>query len=419
MGCKPLLALLLSLAALAQTGRPPYDPNDPEGLVLWPNGQGRFAWKRAGHWKIERFPAAPDRQPAAATLDALSALLRATPEGSQPVGWWMLESRRLEAQDPALGRAPWRFSSGFYPFYIEDILRNGKFVQATGGETESVYFEFNLLPGRIGRPVIATESGGVEFYLRPRATATFAGFPLIEGQDLLIARSGRDPWSPVSYGRALKAALPQYEKDAATAAQRLAGLKKENEETQSAAFEQKMRDQFERNYGALRTSNPNRYQTRLATLEKEIVYYRQLGELRANPQRDKDGNWYWNPVDALEDARRRLASLSPQDAARPACFTPAQGRDGRYAMPGAIQISGAPNCEDLAADNLGYFDPALGRASAQLLLVRSIGRCATVAGGRLVGNQYPPRSSPPQGCLRHVPIWEAMDWQRVGALVVH
>jgi hypothetical protein len=434
-----LRLLALVWLAAAQESRPPYDPNDPEGLVAKPNGTGRFAWKRPGHWKVSalesrgnagRAPAATaaERQAMMATLDAMSALLRATPEGSKPIGYWMLESRGFDYPDPyeagtAVARAPFRFASGFFPFYIEDNLINGKFVQATGGETESVYFEVNLQPGRYDRPVIASEKranlSDLEFYPRPRVTATFAGFPVIEGKDILIARPGRDPWVAVSYGRALKAAMAQFEKDRATAEQRLDGLKKQNDETRSQAYEQKMRDQLEKNYGSLRASNPGRWQTRLASMERELVYNRELAAKRAQPQRDKDGNWFWNPIEAHEEARRRLAALPPAEADRPACFAPAADRDGRYTIQGTIVAAGTlAGCEPLVTDNRAYFDPAVPRSAAQLILVRSLGRCAKVENGRLVGLREPPRLSPPQGCQRHVPIWEAMDWSKLGALLV-
>ncbi|MBI5084084.1 MAG: hypothetical protein HZB13_05745 [Acidobacteria bacterium] len=193
MGCtrKPALFLLsLAWLAAAQEPRLPYDPNDPEGIVAKPNGTGRFAWKRKGHWKVTplesprgnagRAPAATaaERQAMTAALDALSAALRATPEGSQLTGYWMLESRSFDYPDPyesgagpALARVPFRFASGLFPFYIEDNLVNGKFVQSTGGETESVYFECNLRPGRYDRPVIASEKrpnlSDIEFYPGP------------------------------------------------------------------------------------------------------------------------------------------------------------------------------------------------------------------------------------------------------------
>lgn len=427
---------------MAQTPAPPYDPNDPEGLVIWPNKMGRYAHKRKGHWKITplrntrgfygQVPAAnaAEQRAMTATLDVLSALLRVTPEGGNPAGYWMHETRLFDYPHPPLLPAgmpaatiPFRFASGFFPFYIEDVLKNGQFVQAGAGETESVYFEFNLLPGRFQQAVIAKENPPdkepVEMYLKPQVTATYAGFPLIDGQDLMIARKGRDPWLAVSYGRALKAAMAEFEKDRVTAESRLADLKKRNEEAQSPEYEKQMRDHLEKTSGQFRTSNPSRWQTRLAGMERELRYNRDLAAKKANPQRDNEGNWYWQPLDAHANAAKRLAAMTPEEAARPACFLPAAGEQGRYAMRGTILVAGSnPDCRELVTDNYAYFDPKLPRGTAQLLLVHSMGRCASVVDGKLKGPVRRPALAPPQGCFRHVPIWEAMDWSKVGALIV-
>jgi len=100
------LLISLSLAAQTPSQSPPYDPNDPEGIVNHSNGWSRFAWKRKGTWTTERlnspYGRPPQGIPAAtatevqqmtATLDALTAILRATPEGGDPQGYFMKESR--------------------------------------------------------------------------------------------------------------------------------------------------------------------------------------------------------------------------------------------------------------------------------------------------------------------------------------
>lgn len=63
-------------------------------------------------------------------------------------------------------------------------------------------------------------------------------------------------------------------------------------------------------------------------------------------------------------------------------------------------------------DNYGYFDPELPRSAPQILLVRSLGRCAKVVNGQLVAPKPVRSIFPPQGCYRHVPIWEAMEWDK-------
>jgi hypothetical protein len=435
------VAMLIPFLLGAQ-GKPGYDPNDPEGIVNHANGWARFPWKRQGTWtakpvhnpygRYQEVPvaSAADVQRMNATLDALTALLRATPEGADPRGYRMNESRTFGYYNPAemppgvsAAKQPFIYSSGFFPFYLADIKRNGVWAPDPSGETESVYFYFNRLPGKMSQKVVASEPRPgiqpVEFYTKPEVKTTFAGFPVVDGQDLLIVRGGRDPWAAVPYGRVLKAAMAGYEKDRQTAEERLAGLKKKEAETMAPEYEQQMRAHLEKYSGEFRTSNPAKWKGREEGMLRELAYNREKAKKDANPQRDKDGNWYWQPVDAHAEAAKRLAALTPEEAAKPACWVEAANEQGRYAVRGSVLAMGMhPQCREVVMDNYDYFDAKLPRNAPQLLLVRSLGRCAKVVDGKLVGP--PPHKDtvfPPQGCQRHVPIWQAMDWQKVAGLL--
>ncbi len=441
-----LLLLAVTLYSQQQQLPPSFDPNDPDGAVMFPNKTGRTLWKRKGVWKTgpigspggngSRAPiaTAAETQSMRATLDVVSRTLQATPRGSDLIGYWMNEPRNLVypnryelPPEVALATAPLQFESGFYPFYLEEILVNGAFKPQWGGETEGVYFVFNRLPGHYNRPVIGEEAvpNGEprRFYLAPQPTGTYQSFPVYESQDLVITRANRSPWAPVPYGLLLKAALPRYEKDRANAESRLAGLRKSNEETQAPAYEHKMREHLEKYSGQFRTTDPKKWEVRLAGMERELRYNRELAAKKANPQRgDKDGAWYWNPIDAHAAITQALASLSPTDAAKPACWQQTQDADGRYAAQGRILPAGAgadPACQPVVMDNHAYFDPRLPRSAPQILMVRSFGRCGKVVDGRI--QRAPFRSDglhPPQGCNVHVPIWDAADWNVIAATVI-
>jgi len=294
------------LGAQTRTGPPVFEPNDTEGLVTSPNPAIRQAWKRKVFWKATANPpqgygkAVPvptpvEREQMTARLNTLSALLKATPTGSTGEGFWMNESRTLGGIDtsalpPKLpaARFPHQFSMGLFPFYHSDVLQNGQWRLSVNDETESVYFEFNRLPGRLRQPIVAQEDRGanaspLEFYLRPRLTAKWQGLPIYDQEVLIVARPGRDPWSPVTVGRVLTAALKLFEQDRKTAEDCLAGLKRTNDETQSPEYEKKMRETFEKTNGALRTSRPSNYSTRLASMERELAYNRQRASDQANP----------------------------------------------------------------------------------------------------------------------------------------
>ena len=365
--------LLLLLAGLPILAQPVIDAANPEGIVLAPNGKIRHVWNRKGIWRTG---------PSHPTLNALSALFQSTPTGTALNGFWVKESRTISAN---------AFSIGIFPFYLEEILASGKWTPQFAGETESVYFDFNRLPGRLAQPVLAREPDAA-FYPRPKVTGQFNGFNVYDNDALLITRANRDPWAPVPLGRALKAAMSDYERDRASAESRLANQKRQNDETQSPTYEQKIRS------------------------ERELRYNRDLAAKRANPQRDKDGNWYWNPVDAHAKAAARLAALTPAEAAIPACYLPAADKDGRYIAQGEfLPDTGNPQCQPLVTDNLNYFDKP--RSVPQLLWVSAFGRCARLENGNLVLPYKPRTSHPPQGCPIHLRFWSELDWSRIAALL--
>jgi hypothetical protein len=410
---------------------------DPDGTVLAPNGRGRYVWKRKGIWKagaLERYgqpgktppPTAGEVKAMNELLDALAAILKATPTAEASTGWWMKESRGYTYPDALewpgempMARVPFQIATGFFPFYLFDRLDKGGFVPDWTGETESVYFAFNSLPGPVKQPVVLKENGArvVEFYPQPQETGRMGGFPIYDGQTLLLARAGRDVWAAAGLERVLRAAMPEYTKDRETAERRLADLKKQNDETQAPAYEEKMRAHLEKVSGALRTSNPGKWQGRVTGMENELKYNRELAAKRANPQRDKDGAWYWNPVDAHAEAAKQLAAMTPEEGRKQACYLAAADKNGRYAMQGKIVAAGTGNCQPLVMNNYEYFDGKLARSVPQLLRV-DVGRCAWRMGGKWTATNRPRNDAPPQGCEVHVPMWAEMDWKKVGALVV-
>lgn len=430
---------------------PAFAADDTEGLVMaGPRGDGRYAHKRKVFWKVNqgapaladrRAPAhtAAERQAMTRTLDALTGILKATPHGSQGEGYWVQDARQLDyvdvyrtPPDAPLARWPLTFDTALFPFYHEDTLRNGTWRLSVAGETQSVTFAFNRMPGTLNQPILAREPAvgdrePVEIYLKPRVSETWRNLPVYERDLLVVTRAGRDPWAPVSMGRALAATLAEYEKDRQTAENRLASLKQKHDEVRADAWEQQMRDTFEKNNGALRTTRPSNFSARLASLEHEIRVTRERASREANPQRDAEGAWYWNPVDALDAARARLAALTPAEAAAPACYVlaPPQPRPdgwrsdaGRYAAKGDIvPVGAAPGCRDIVVTNPAYFDTSLPRTAPQILTV-GFGRCAEVKDGAIVNNRRWTSNAPPHGCYRHRMMWSEADWAAIIALVV-
>lgn len=440
-----LLAItIVPVTAQRPTGPPTFEPGDTEGLVTSPNPRIRHAWKRKVFWKTFSEPGrgtfrlipahtAAERAQMTATLDALAALLKATPNGSGGEGFWVMDARTLDYFDPfvlpettPLGKYPLTFDIGLFPFYHEDVETRGTWAMSVKGETESAYFFFNRLPESFDTSPLLTEARPGDrppepFYLRPRQTARWQGLPVYEGQALVIARDGRDPWAPVPLARALKAAIGAFAKDRKTADDRLAGYKQKLAEVMAPEWEAQKRAAFETQNGELRRSRPSNYAARQRSLENEITMLRQEAQANANPQKDAKGQWYWSAIDAHDEAVERLAALSPEDANSPACFVPlpsGQSGNGRYAMTGSIVAeASAPGCRQIVRTNWDYFDLTLPRTTPQILFVRDFGRCVKVAGDTLVSAPISRWDAPPQGCVQHAQMWREVDWTKIAELV--
>jgi hypothetical protein len=435
------------------TGPPEFAADNPEGLVFaGVRTDGRHAWKRKVHWRSSTGTPAPssplvprasaaELQAMARTLDALVAVFKATPTGSQGEGFWVNDARQVGFVDlhrapPGAPPARWpmEFESGLFPFYHEDSLQGGQWRLSVRGETESTYFSFNRLPGGLRQGPIAQEPASgpdrvpVELFLRPRVTDTFFGLPVYERDLLVIARAGRDPWAPVALGRALRATLPLFQQDRETAERRLASLRAENDKVQAPAWEQAQRDEFEKNNGALRQTRPSNYAVRFANMERYIGVVRAEAAAKANPQRDATGAWYWNAIDAHEAATRQAAALTPAQAAAPACWVEAPNQpaangmkpsEGRYAMKGElVAVGSVPGCRELVETNPAYFDLNLPRTAPQIMSF-GFGRCNLGLRDGLLIVPTPSRwDAPPQGCHRHRTMWNEADWKAIAALVV-
>lgn len=440
----PLVAPPAPLVAQRPAGPPSFDPGDTEGLVVSPNPRIRHAWKRKVFWKttygsplhlVRGVPpqTAAERAAMTATLDRLVTLLKATPNGSAGEGFWVQDGRILDYFDQLalpektpLGKYPLIFNTGLYPFHHEDVETNGKWRLSVPGETEGIYFEFNRLPEAVHQTPVVTEPRPGDrppepFYLRPRVTGTWRGLPVYEQEALVVAREGRDLWTPVPMARALKAVLGLLEKDRQSAESRLAGYRKTRDEVMAPEWEQQMRATFETRNGELRTSRPSNYAARLRSLENEIQVTRQRAEAEADPRHDPKGAWYWNPVEAYDEAAKRLAELSGDAANEPACVVelPAAQTDGRYVFKGRlVPEREAPGCRPLVRTNWEYFDLSLPRTAPQILVMLSFGRCARVSGDQLVSRPVDRWDVPPQGCVQHAQMWREADWEAIAALVV-
>ena len=106
-----LLATVAAVSAQYPQQAPTFAPGDSEGLVVSPNPRIRYAWKRKVFWKVSPEPGrgtftlipvqtTAERAQMNATLDMLTALLKATPNGTNGEGFWVMDARMLDYFDP-------------------------------------------------------------------------------------------------------------------------------------------------------------------------------------------------------------------------------------------------------------------------------------------------------------------------------
>ncbi len=334
-----------SLTAQRPKQAPQFEPGDAEGLVVSPNPRVRHAWKRKVFWRVSPPESSrPSRLHSSADGRRTGADHRGArrahrdPEGHAHrisrrgvLGAWTPAS--IDYADPfdvpattPLAKFPLTFSTGLFPFYHSDLESNGTWRLSVAGETESVYFHFNRLPAVARCDTDPHRGAG----WRPRAGTALPAPArhrhLARAADLRGPASRRRPRGtrPLG-GRAAgprthggDGRLREGSQDRGEPSCRLQDGARDRDERRRGR--QQKRETFEKQNGELRTSRPSNYGARLRSLENEIVVLRQEAQTNAQPQKDAKGAWYWNPVDAHDEAARRLAALSPDEAAGPACF---------------------------------------------------------------------------------------------------
>jgi hypothetical protein len=120
-------------------------------------------------------------------------------------------------------------------------------------------------------------------------------------------------------------------------------------------------------------------------------------------------------VDGFARAQQRLAALTPQEAASPACYEAVDVREP-YAMRGQIRSGvGSVTCLPLVETNAAYYDRTLPRTAVQLITVASITRCAAFGGTALVSTS---NRTDIGGCVVHAKMWQELNWQTLADLMV-
>jgi len=389
----------------------------------------RYLPDKPGYWQPRHYMAEQDhgagatvaeRQQIDANLNAIQAVLMATPTGANPVGFYYLPAPMWVSS----GRTrPILQGLGIFPLAFVEFRKQGVWTLDMHGETSSVEYSLNNLSEieRVSSKVFEeTGPKGAEhpIYTAPTAVGSLGGFP-VYGDTLFITRPGRELFVPVSVEHALKAAMLVYTKNRDAAEHELVQRKQLNQDfkaNEADDYEQKELAKFEKQWGYLQATNVQDYEEHKRQWMAPVLRQRQEHEAAAAPpvRGNPDSEWYFNAIDGYANAQARLASLSPEEAASPACYEAVDLRLP-YAMRGEIRSStGDPACLPLVETNPNYYERTLPRSTPQLLTVTSITRCAKLGDATLVPTSVDIEGG---GCPVHAKMWQELDWQRLADIL--
>lgn len=413
-------------------------PEGPDGLVYrkeWPTL--RLATQRKGKWDIWKMHARPGNGGQTVTLSAAEAaevethlktvaqVVESTSYAQAQRGWYAdrsvawIRTRFPNARVP-LSKLPVESYYTLFPFHLMDKLatRNGtgQWVPDWSQETTSITYTVNgSIPGPASGPVFQEDDGvdNLRWYAGAQPDGTFHGFP-IYGGEAVIARKGRALFREVPLKRAIEKFLPLYREDLKTADDRLRGLQQRFAETESEAFATKALVDFEKEYGAWKTTRPRDYEFRRRARLAWIERTRQEARQQATPQEGtSEGAWYWEPKRALEGAER-LAKEAGGD--RAACFEAAGANTALFRARGYVRAAGAGvQCKALMEPNPEYFDTSLPRTAPQLIRIGRLERCIDVRTNTPRLDSLGP--DVPHGCTVHRAVWGEMDWNKLTAIL--
>jgi len=386
----------------------------------------RYLPDKPGFWQPRRYMSeqdhgagatAAERQQIDANLNAIQAVLMATPTGTNPVGFYFFPAPMWMSH----GRTqPILQGLGVYPLAFVEFRKQGVWTLDMHGETSGVEYSLNNLSEieRVSSKVFEeTRPNGAQHLIYTLLTEvhSLGGFP-VYGDTLFITRPGRELFVPVSVEHALKAAMPVYAKNRDSAEHEVADRKHRSHDFNGDEYEQKELAGFEKQFGYLQATDLKDYEERKRQWMVPVLRQRHEQEsLAAPPVRgNPDSEWYFNAIDEYANAQQRLASLSSEEASSPACFAAIDIRLP-YTMRGEIRSStGDPACLPLVETNPNYYDRTLPRTAPQLLTVTSITRCVKLGDAMLVPTAIDIEGG---GCPVHAKMWQEMDWQKLADIL--
>jgi hypothetical protein len=333
-------------------------------------------------------------------MDALRALLMASPAVARPVGFnarisgyltdfLVPERPDLKARDFPLSAGLW--FGAFPPEFNDD-------GSVDWGETIQIPFDVNLLPRWQTNKPTDWQDITTDVVLHPaRYVGGFAGLPRF-GRLLIIKKNTKPLWTPVSLQETLQLVVAQRKKDVSPYEDAVARIKKEHAAwTAQHAERQRIQKAL-----APSQKDPQAYLAQAAQLERveETTFRKQLAEMTPT------ANQFWAAALArLREAEHDLGSLSAAEGAVPACLLE---RVEATAPLSRFVPATTPNCRPVIRPNWDYFDRSLPRTEIQLITI----------GLRECSNDLNVASGPnPAGCPTNLALLRSLDWESVKALM--
>jgi len=358
---------VIGLAALAPApaaGQPTYLTNEPGTWKPWK----MFV---SASTRREQGATAADLKAFEAQLVAFREILRRAPSAAEPRGYSVEVWGHLSSPPFALlGRPeakalPLAGGVDFGAFPIFEYQRDGKTIREDTGETELLLFAVNdLRPEVIGRPAPQEwRELETDVLLQPPATGERAGWPRFD-DIIVMTKRAASLWTPVTLEAAWGLQLQAAQKVLATAQETLERFRKNLAEHTDAAKRAARQAEYARSAPAM--PDPQAYLKQMAEVER-------IREESLQQELAPTGGVMRNFHDAeraLESVEKRIARLTPDEKAAPACY--AEKGDTPETR---FRAAPAPGCAPIARPNPDFFDRTLPRSAPQLVLVLQARRC--------------------------------------------
>lgn len=308
-----LFVLLVAPPSTAQT-----TPERKAGvLTVWPTGMG-----------VGEPLGAVEKKLATAGEDALIAILRRDPALTSPVGY-SVRLHRSDGRTIAAHAAGLPFDYGLtnYVWYYgwEDHDGSARTIELNGGR-----FTFTVLVNGTGEGADINEplaaDGGPPFIRGYRATGTFRGHTVYDGECVFITRSGQPPLIPVTQERYLREQIARLRRDSVRHAEQQ--QTNDGPRTMSEAYAQYEREKPEREarmrevYATVKKTDP-------AGADRMWADWKKAEDASEKAMRDDAGKTDAKIAAARSEANREmqkaieqfqseLDAMSPEERRRPA-----------------------------------------------------------------------------------------------------